>query len=169
MEYTERHNSAAKIIHQGIATKYRLQEDNTPYYKYTPTSIIENDLYKLYWDITIHTDKTIPHNRPDITFQDKKQKITYLIDIAIPLDTNTATKYNEKIEKYKPLALEMERVWKQKRVHIIPFIMSATGITPHSFMEHLRQLQLDSFIHQQVQKSVILKTCNITRSFLHGL
>lgn len=167
-EYTERHNSVAKIIHQAMAARYRLQENNTPYYKYTPTSIIENDSYKLYWDITIHTDKTIAHNRPDITFQDKQQNITYIIDIAVPLDTNIISKYDEKLEKYKPLALEIERVWKQKRVHIVPFIISVTGITPYSFIEHLKQLQLELSVHQHAQKSVILKTCNITRSFLHN-
>nr|CAI5833294.1 unnamed protein product [Callosobruchus analis] len=80
-EYTARHNSAAKVIHQALATTNQLIENNNPYYNYTPTSVLENNRYKLYWDVEIHTDKTIPANRPDIVFQSKADRVTYLIDI----------------------------------------------------------------------------------------
>jgi hypothetical protein len=36
-----------------------------PYYKYTPANVLENDNFKLYWNRSIITDKTIPSNRPD--------------------------------------------------------------------------------------------------------
>ncbi|XP_015186482.1 PREDICTED: uncharacterized protein LOC107071743 [Polistes dominula] len=167
-EYTERHNSAAKIINKAIVNKYKLENTTTPYYKYTPTTIIDNEKYKLYWDTTLHTDKTVKYNRPDITFTNKEDKTTYLIDISVPNDINITQKYREKIEKYTPLAQEIHRIWKQKKVHIIPFIISATGITPNNFKSHLTQLQLDPNIHQEIQKTVILKTCNITRAFVNS-
>lgn len=166
-EYTNRHNTAAKIIHQAIALKYHLHKDAQPYYTYSPQTILENKDYKMYWDLTIHTDKTIRNNRPDITLQDKINKVTYLIDIAVPSDHNVLTKYREKKEKYQDLAVEVERVWKQKQVYIIPFIISVTGITPHSFIKHLSQISLGEHIHTHVQKAVILHTCNIVRSFLN--
>lgn len=165
-EYTERHNTVAKIIHQALALKCHLLSAQTPYYNYKPDNVLENEQFKLYYDLTLHTDKTILHNRPDITFQDKGKRTTYLIDISVPIDTNIVKKYNEKIEKYTPLAIEIERVWKQDRVIIIPFVISATGITPKSFKKHLTELQLDTHLHQHVQKATILKTCNITRTFL---
>ena len=108
-EYTARHNQAAKVIHQAIATTYNLTENTDPYYKYTPTSVLENDQYKLYWDIQIHTDKTTPANRPDIVFQSKIDKTTYLIDIAIPNDNNIQSTYDGKISKYTDLAIEIKR------------------------------------------------------------
>jgi hypothetical protein len=56
----------------------------SPYYKYTPANVLENDNFKLYWNRSIITDKTIPSNRPDITFMNKTTKSTFLIDIAVP-------------------------------------------------------------------------------------
>ena len=139
-----------------------------PYYQYTPTTILENQQYKLYWDTTIHTDKTIKYNRPDITFTDKKEKTTYLIDISIPNDTNITQKYKEKIEKYTPLAQEIQRIWKQQKIHIVPLIISVTGITPRNFKRHLHQLQINTNTHTEIQKATILKTCNIVRTFLNN-
>lgn len=105
-DYTHRHNTAAKIIHQELALKHQLMQTRTPYYKYTPTNILENNEYKLYWDRTLHTDKTIPHNGPDITLINKLAHTTQLIDIAIPNDTNLMNKEQEKIIEYTPLAIE---------------------------------------------------------------
>ena len=45
---------------------------------------LENDNFKLYWNRSILTDKTILFNRPDITFMNKKTNNTFLIDIAVP-------------------------------------------------------------------------------------
>nr|CAI5864221.1 unnamed protein product [Callosobruchus analis] len=152
-EYTARHNAAAKVVHQGLAITNKLTENRDPYYNYTPTSVLENDQYKLYWDVEIHTDKTIPANRPDIVFQSKADKITYLIDIAIPNDNNIQTSYAGKISKYTDLAIEIKRLWKQNKVIIVPLIMSVTGLTPNTFTPHLQQLGLDEKLHKTFQKS----------------
>ena len=42
-EYTDKHNIAIKIIHKALTNKYELENNTTPYYKYTPTTIIENE------------------------------------------------------------------------------------------------------------------------------
>jgi len=39
-----------------------LIEDKSPYYKYTPASVLENDNFKLYWNCSKLTDKTILFN-----------------------------------------------------------------------------------------------------------
>lgn len=165
-DYTDRHNTAAKIIHQEIALKHNLITQWQPYYKYHPEQILENEDAKLYWDVTLHTDRTVSHNRPDITYTLVKEKTTYLIDIAIPMDTNISQKEQEKSDKYFPLAMEIKDVWKQRRVKIIPLIMSPTGITPNTFVKHLEELKIHNYIHGQIQKAVVLKTCNIVRKFL---
>jgi hypothetical protein len=63
----------AKVIHQKLAEAAELIADKSPYYKYTPSSVLENDNYKLYWNRSILMDKTIPFNRSDITFMNKKR------------------------------------------------------------------------------------------------
>ena len=49
-----------------------------PYYKYTPVNVLQNENFKLYWNRSILTDKTMPFNRPDITFINKKAKNNFL-------------------------------------------------------------------------------------------
>jgi ribosomal protein L37E len=83
-EYLKSHDGLAKIIHQKLAEVAELIEEKSPYYKYTPANVLESDNFKLYWNISILTDKTIPFNRPDITFINEKTKNTFLIDIAVP-------------------------------------------------------------------------------------
>jgi hypothetical protein len=60
-----------------LAEVSELTEEKVPYYKYTPANVPENDNFKLYWNRSILTDKTIHFNRPDITFINKKTKNTF--------------------------------------------------------------------------------------------
>lgn len=166
-EYLERHNISAKIIHQELAIQSKLIHTRKPHYQYTPESIHENEEYKLYWDRTLHTDKTVTSNRPDITLFNKKEQVTYLIDVAIPGDTNIIAKEQEKITKYVLLATEIKEIWKQKKVIIVPIVVSVTGLTSINFLKHLEKIKIPSHIHTIIQKAVILKTANIVRKFLH--
>ena len=75
--YVKKHDGLAKIIHQKLAEAAELIDDKSPCYKYTPVSVLENENFKLYWNRSILTDKTIPFNRPDITFMNKKTKNTF--------------------------------------------------------------------------------------------
>ena len=167
-EYTERHNTVAKVIHLQIAKKYHLPVEEVPYFKYNPQSVQENAERKLYWDRAILTDHTVPANRPDITLIHKVSKQTFLIDVAIPNDANVTEKYQEKIGKYTPLATEIKEIWEQRKVVIVPIVLSATGITPTSFISGLKTLEIPLKVHAECQKAVILKTCNIVRMFLNG-
>ncbi|CAH2017007.1 unnamed protein product [Acanthoscelides obtectus] len=113
-DYKERHDIAAKIIHQELAYKFKLIECKLQYYKYTPQCVLENDKYKLYWDRTVLTDQYIKQNRPDIIIVDKgAQKVT-LIDVAIPNSNNLTYKHNEKVAKYRELEFQIKRQWKMK-------------------------------------------------------
>jgi len=100
-EYVKRHNGLATIIYQKLAEAAELIDDKSPYYKYTPAIVLENENFKLYWNRSILTDKTIPFNRPDITFMNKKTKNTFLIDIAVPNTHNLAKTITDKRNKYQ--------------------------------------------------------------------
>lgn len=165
-DYTDRHNNVAKILHIELARKCNLENIEVPYYKHHPQSVLESNTYRLYYDHPILTDKTVQHNRPDLTLVDKTTSTTYLIDVSIPADTNIQHKYTEKVNKYTPLAIEVERIWKMDSVKIVPVIMSAKGLTPKSFCKALETINVDENVHGPIQKSVILATCNIVRKFL---
>ena len=76
-KYVKRYDGVTKIIHQKLAEAAELIEDKSPYYNYTPANVLENENFKLYWNRSILTDKTITFNRPGITFINKKTKNTF--------------------------------------------------------------------------------------------
>jgi ribosomal protein L37E len=104
-EYVKRHDAVAKVIHQEPAEAAEMIEDKSPYHKYTPANVLENDNFKLCWNRSIITDKTTPFNRPDITFVNKRTKNTFLTDIAVPNTHNLAkTMTDKQTKKYQELA-----------------------------------------------------------------
>jgi len=42
-EYVKRHDGLAKIIHQKLTEAAELTDDKSPYYKYTPANVLENE------------------------------------------------------------------------------------------------------------------------------
>jgi hypothetical protein len=129
--------------------------------------VLENDNFKLYWNRSIITDKTVSSNRPDITFTNKKTTYTFLIDIPI-LDThNLAKTITGKQNKYQELANEICVMWKQDAVQVVPIVSSATEIIPKSLSQSLKRLNLHPNTYIQMQKVVILGTCSIVRNFLN--
>jgi hypothetical protein len=150
-----------------MAEATELTEDKCPYYRYKPANVLENDNFKLYWNRSIITDRTIPFNRPDITLTNKKTKRTFLIDIAIPNTHNLAKTITEKQNKYQELANEIRVMWKQDAVQVVPIVISAPGIIPKSLSQSLKRLNLHPNTYIQMQKVVILGTCSIVRNFLN--
>ncbi|WP_229833152.1 RNA-directed DNA polymerase [Streptomyces narbonensis] len=165
-DYTHRHNQVGKIIHQKLARKYGLTQDRLPYYKYEPKTVLENDSYRLYWDRTLLTDKTVHYNRPDITLIDKKNKLGFLIDIAVPNTHNLDYTIVKKRQKYADLGHEIKRSMKLKRVETVPLVISATGVIPKALHAGLKRIDLPKGTFLEMQKAVILNTCRITRKFL---
>ena len=98
-EYTHRHNTAAAHMHWKICKEFGI-EVKERCYEHVPKNVTENDSVTILWDMPIHTDRTIAANRPDIVLRSEKDKTCLLIDMTIPLDTNTFFKTMEKLTKY---------------------------------------------------------------------
>ena len=47
-ENVKRYDGVAKIIHQKLAEAAEMIDDKSPYYKYTPANVLENENVKLY-------------------------------------------------------------------------------------------------------------------------
>ena len=77
------------------------------WYEHEPKTVSENDSVTTLWDILIHTDRTIAANRPAIVLKNKTYTTCLLIDMTIPLDTNTSVRTTEKLTKYKDLEIEV--------------------------------------------------------------
>ena len=166
-EYTRRHNNVAKILHMKLLEKHKIHHEKTPYYKYDPTSVVENENVKIYYDRTIYTDHTRLHNRPDITVLDKKQQKAIFIDVAIPATRNINRTHVEKCSRYVELAVETKRNWNLTEVKILPVVISAEGVVDKNTLESINTLGLNKNIIDAMQKSVIIDTCHITRKTLN--
>jgi hypothetical protein len=166
-ECVKRHDGLAKIVHQKLAEAAELIEDRSPYYKYTPASVLENEKFELYWNRSVLTDKTIHFNGSDIPFMNKKAKKTLLVDTAVPNTHNLAKTTTDKQNKYQELANAMCAVWKQKVAQVMPTVISSTAVIPKSLSHSLTTLNLHPNTYIQLQKSVILGTYSILRNFLN--
>jgi len=117
-----------------------LIDDKSSYYKYTPANVLENENFKLYWNRSMLTDKTIPFNRPDITFMNKKTKNTFFIHIAAPNIHNLTKTITDKQNKYQELPNEICAMRKQKTVQVITIVISSTVVIPKSLSQSLKDL-----------------------------
>ena len=106
------------------------------------------------------------NNRPDIVLCDKHRKVTWLIDVAIPLASNIGKKYTEKVTKYRSLSDQIREVWTQDQVMVVPVILGATGEIPHSLHESLKTLSVPPSLYTYMQKSVLLDTCHLVRRYI---
>ncbi|XP_044756963.1 uncharacterized protein LOC123315364 [Coccinella septempunctata] len=165
-EYTDRHNAMAKAYHQAIAKKYGLVKSTLPVYKYLPKEILENEQVKLYWDHPLVTDRSIPHNRPDIVLFEKTQRKVTIADITVPADDNIEKAYTEKIVKYHDLAFELKEINRLTCTTILPLIITTNGLVETHLLENTKKLGLEEHVIDDAQKEVILWTTRIVRRFL---
>lgn len=99
MDYREKHDGVARIIHWNISRKYVLETTDKGYDRKTE-KVIETGDVKLLWDFSTQSDRDIQARRPDIVrLIDRKKDQCMIIDIAVPGDAIVAEKENEKIEK----------------------------------------------------------------------
>lgn len=166
-EYLQRHNHVAKIIHQQLATKHNLLRNCPPYYRYTPSPVLENDNVTMYWDKQILTDRTVDYNKPDIVFINKKERWAWIIDIACPLSSNLEKTETEKIRKYQNLCIDMKLTWQLDRIQVIPFVISVTGVVTTNFVQALKKTELPVALTKILQRATVLQTCHIVRKILN--
>lgn len=165
-EYTDRHNAMAKVYHQAIAIKTGLIKSFKKIHEYSPQELLENDELKLYWDSPLITDRSIPHNRPDIVIFEKAGNRATIIDVTIPADDNAERAYTEKITKYHDLAFELKEIYKLTSTSIIPLIITTNGLVEKHLVENTNRLGLEERLISDAQREVILWTTRIIRGFL---
>lgn len=161
-DYTNRHNQVASLVYRAICTEYDLEYSKD--WRVEPEKVILNDSVKLLWDFSIQTDIKMPHNRPDIVLINNKNKKGYIIDIAVPRDENIKEKELEKIDKYQPLRIELERLWNVK-ISVIPVVVGALGAIASNLEDWLGQIP-GTISEVELQKSAILGTAKTLRRVL---
>ena len=126
---------------------------------------VENDYVKILWDFVIQCDREVIARKPDIVLVNKQTKETKVIDIAVPGDVRVVEKEREKIDKYRPLRDEIARIWKMKKVEVIPIIIGALDTVSKNFEQHVKETGIKMNI-EYAQKTSLLGTARILRLVL---
>ena len=162
-KYTHCHNKAAAHMHWKISIEFGI-EVKEQWYEHEPKAVTKNDSITFLWDMPIHNDRTIAANRPDIVLKNKTDKTCLLIDMTIPLDTNTSVKTTEKLTKYKDLEIEVERMWGLKTT-TVPVVMGALGTIKKDMENYTNKIPGNINIHE-LQKVTLLSTAHLLRRLL---
>ena len=149
------------MLHWNICRKYNLPTVDK-WWEHKVNKVLQKENVKILWDFKIQTDKHLAHNIPDITVVEKKR--VWISDVAIPGDGRIEEKELEKISKYQDLKIEIKRLW-EKQATVVPVIGSLSAI-PRNHRKHLRTIGLESISPNQLQKTVLLGTAHLLRTYL---
>ncbi len=165
-EYKRRHDNVANVIHWSLCKKHDLpHKENWYQHNASKTQILENDECKILWDFNIQTDHVIEHRRPDIVVVEKKEGRAIIIDIAVPGDSRTNMKEEEKIERYQEISREIKKLWKLKETKVIPIVMGCLGTPPKKLDKWLDYLGVNIGV-ELIQRIALLGSAHILRKVL---
>ena len=119
------------MLHWKLCEKWRFNKAEK-WYIHKPEKVLEYEDCKILWDFPIQTDKTIEHDRPDITVIDQKRKECVQIDPACPFDTCIERNEEEKCTDYSELKYEIAEIWKVRKVEVILVIRSNEAVIKQS-------------------------------------
>ena len=162
-EYKRRHDNVARYVHWQLCGKAE-HERAEKWYKHTPEQVVKNEGFKVLWDFNVQCDRIVEARRPDIIFVYKRAKEGKIIDIAIPGDARVKDKELEKIEKYQLLREEIGKMWKLKKVTVVPIVIGALEAVSDMFDKHMEKL--DVTIRVEVIQTVLLRTNRLLRKVL---
>ena len=101
----------------------------------------------------------IPSDKLVMVLRGKEMHKCLEIDVAIQNPYNTQKKGTEEMNNYVDLQIKCQRIW-NKKVKIVPVIISATGVAENNLKKHLSRVPWQHNMHN-LQKSGILGTAHI--------
>ena len=162
-EYLQRHDRVTKFIHWTPWKNFNLLHTEK-WYEHTPHPVIESTEVKILWDFTIHTDRKIDANRPDIIIKDHREKTCIMLDVSVPADKNISLEEFQKLSKYKNLESEVTKMWKLK-TKTIPVVIGALGMIKKGTQNFIDQIPGKPSL-QEMQKIVLTSIAHILRKVL---
>ena len=165
-EYKRRHDNIARLVHWKLCCKYDIDRSEK-WYEHQPERVVENESYKILWDMTIQCDHIIAARKPDIVVVEKKNNKAIIVDIASPWDYRVHEKEGEKVEKYQELKREIKNVWGIRNVEVVPIVVGALGGVSKRLDGWLAKLGI-AINTGLLQKTALLGTARILRKVLEN-
>ena len=123
---------------------------------------MESENFKILWDFTVQCDRKIEARRADIVFIDTKEREVVITDVAIPGDDRVKDRELEKLEKYQLLKDEIAKVWRMRKVVVVPVVTGALGAVSVNFKECMKRIGVNVKLGV-IQKTALFGTANILR------
>ena len=105
-------------------------------------------------------DRKIEPRRPGIVFIDKKERANVIIG-----DDRVKDNELEKLEKYQLLKDEIAKVWRMRKVIVVPVVIGALGAVSVNFKEYMKRIGVNVRL-EVIQKSAVPGTAKILRKVL---
>ena len=134
------------------------------WYEQKPEGVVESETFKVLWDFTVQCERKIDAKRPDIVFIDKEREVV-ITGVAIPGDDRVEGKELEKLEKYQLLKDEIAKVWRVRKVIVVPVVIGALGAVSVNFKEYMKRIGVNVRL-EVIQKTALLGTAKILRRVL---
>ena len=115
---------------------------------------MENDSWKILWDVTIKTDHFIEARTTDMVITEKTKNECKIIDCACPFDSRIEGREKDKMKDYNDLKTELKKTWDMP-VKVIPIVAGTLGTIPKRLKQQLSDLGTDTTI-VELQKTSIL-------------
>ena len=147
-----------------------LIESSPPWYSpVQPTPDCENDKAGAYWDVPVYAESTfVKSNRVDVRIVDKEKKEVLLIEMMCPWIGNKGKKETENTTKYAPHRWELKERYPGyvvKQINIIGDVLGGYSLEVRNKMKELFGEKRARECLKKMQKSMLLSTLNIARSF----
>ena len=100
-------------------------------------------------------------------FIDKKEeeRVVIITHLAIPGDDRVKGKELEKLEKYQLLKDEIAKVWRMRKVIVVPVVIGALGAVSVNFKEYMKRIGVNVWL-EVIQKTALLWTAKILSKVL---
>ena len=140
-------------------------ERTNSWYEQKPEGVVESENFNILWDVTVLCDGKIEARRRDIVVTDKKEREVFIIDVAIPGDDRVKDKELERLEKYQLLKDEIAKVWRMRKVIVVPVVIGALGAVSVNFKEYMKRIGVNVRL-EVIQKTALLGTAKVLRKVL---
>ena len=165
VDYRRRHDKMGLRVYWELLGKYGLKR-NPKWYEQTVESVrkSEDGLVEIWWDRPVATTKQLDHNRPDVVVIDKREDDGVIVDFSVPIDVNVAKVEVEKVNRYDPLRVELERIYGVK-MKVIAVVVGALGTVTKKLETAMVDLGIPDVIGG-LQISALVGTAAIMRRVL---
>jgi hypothetical protein len=137
-----RHNSVLYQLLRFVLNRYGFQIIGKPQTEYSNNKVL------IHCNTSILTIREIKHNVPDLVIYLHEEKRIQIIDVAIPHEDNLESRTEDKIQKYGPLMIELQKLYPGYKATIIPIVIGTFGVTLPSFQENLKKVLGEGCFHE---------------------